>query len=79
MLAQIEAEHAASLPKLSDLSTLARLLEYGSVLCYQNDDDWYAVHPMIRDSIAAQVDRIRARSAVATTAEPIPADGATTA
>ena len=62
VLAQIDTERAPSLPKLADLSTLARLLEYGSVLCYQNDDDWYAVNPLIMPAVRAQVVRIRART-----------------
>jgi hypothetical protein len=63
VLAQIDAEKAAALPKLEDLTTLARLLEYGSVLCYQNDDDWYAVNPLIRRAVLDQVERIRGRAA----------------
>jgi hypothetical protein len=61
VLAQIDAEKAAALPKLEDLTTLARLLEYGSVLCYQNDDDWYAVNPLIRQAVLDQVKRIHDR------------------
>lgn len=30
-------------------TTYARLLEYGNVLCYQNDTHWYAVNPLLHD------------------------------
>jgi hypothetical protein len=63
ILAQIDSEKAAALPGLEDLTTFARLLEYGSVLCYQNDDDWYAVNPLIRQAVLDQVERIRTRTA----------------
>ncbi|MFO0585937.1 MAG: hypothetical protein U0441_00285 [Polyangiaceae bacterium] len=39
--------------KTSEQEYLFRFLDSGLVLCYMNDDFWYDVHPLVRDTVAA--------------------------
>lgn len=39
---------------------LARFMDSYIVLCYRNGEDWYEVHPLIRDHVRKLADRLRA-------------------
>jgi hypothetical protein len=50
-LVRIAHSHAAELPSLDRLPELARLQEGKYVLQYRNGEDWYAVHPLLREEL----------------------------
>ena len=53
-LARIGETHRAELPDLGRLPDLARFLDTHLVLCYRIDSEWYDVHPLIAEHVAAQ-------------------------
>lgn len=53
-LARIAETHRAELPDLGRLPDLARFLDTHLVLCYRIDSEWYDVHPLIAEHVAAQ-------------------------
>ena len=55
-LARITAEHDVALPGVSRLPELARFLDTHLVLCYRNGQEWYDVHPLIRQTVLDQAD-----------------------
>lgn len=50
-LAQIAADNNVALPDVERLPTLARFLDTHLVLCYRNGEEWYNVHPLVRDEV----------------------------
>jgi hypothetical protein len=50
-LARIMTSHKPELPSLDKLPDFARLQEGKYVLHYRNGDDWYDVHPLLRDEV----------------------------
>jgi len=50
-LVKIARSHAAELPSLDKLPEFARLQEGNYVLQYRNGEDWYAVHPLLREEL----------------------------
>jgi hypothetical protein len=50
-LKNIAASHDACLPSNSKLGTLARFFDGKLVLNYRNGEDWYDVHPLIRENV----------------------------
>jgi hypothetical protein len=50
-LVRIAHSHAAELPNLDRLPELARLQEGKYVLQYRNGEDWYSVHPLLREEL----------------------------
>ncbi len=50
-LAKIHATKAAELESIERLPELARFFDTKLVLNYRNGDDWYDVHPLLRDEI----------------------------
>jgi energy-coupling factor transporter ATP-binding protein EcfA2 len=50
-LKKIAATNDACLPSNSKLSTLARFFDGKLVLNYRNGEDWYDVHPLIRENV----------------------------
>lgn len=50
-LAKIEHSHRPCLPSLDQLPEFARLQQGKYVLQYRNGDDWYAVHPLLREEL----------------------------
>lgn len=50
-LMKIAHSHAAELPSLDKLPEFARLQEGNYVLQYRNGEDWYAVHPLLREEL----------------------------
>ncbi len=54
-LHRIAQTNEASLPEMARLPRLSTLLDTHLVLCYSNGEEWYDVHPLIRERIAEQV------------------------
>jgi hypothetical protein len=50
-LCRIEHEHRPGLPSLDQLPDFARLQQGKYVLHYRNGEDWYAVHPLLREEL----------------------------
>lgn len=50
-LRRIEHEHDTALPSLSKLPDFARLQQGKYVLQYRNGEDWFAVHPLLREEL----------------------------
>ncbi|MEZ4409489.1 MAG: AAA family ATPase [Polyangiales bacterium] len=69
-LARIANTNRASLAVASRLPDLARFLDTHLVLCYRNGDEWYDVHPLIRDEVEAQALDVAKRAKAAATPAP---------
>lgn len=54
-LQRIADDHDASLLEISKLPRLVTFLDSHLVLCYRNGDEWFDVHPLVRNEIAALV------------------------
>lgn len=50
-LRQIEHDHTPVLPSLEKLPDFARLQAGSYVLSYRNGEDWYGVHPLLREKL----------------------------
>ncbi len=50
-LARVSKSHKAELDSLGDLTDFARLQQGKYLLYYRNGEDWYDVHPLLRDEI----------------------------
>jgi hypothetical protein len=50
-LERVAATHQAELVTVKDLGGLSRFFDTHLVLCYRNGDEWYDVHPLIRDHV----------------------------
>ncbi|MCK5889733.1 MAG: hypothetical protein KAG19_07305 [Methylococcales bacterium] len=50
-LRKIEDNKKANLDSIEKLPDLARLFDHKLVLNYRNGDDWYGVHPLLKDEI----------------------------
>ena len=53
-LATICQTHQARLQRLQELPSLARFFDTHLVLCYRNGDEWYDVHPLIKEHVLTQ-------------------------
>ena len=53
-LAAIAQTHQAELQGLQELPSLARFFDTHLVLCYRNGDEWYDVHPLIKEHVLDQ-------------------------
>ncbi|PRP97312.1 ATP-binding protein [Enhygromyxa salina] len=51
-LQAIEDSGRLDIPDLDDQHTIARFLDTHVLLAYRNGEDWYAVHPVIRELVA---------------------------
>lgn len=69
-LARIASTNRASLAVASQLPDLARFLDTHCVLCYRNGDEWYDVHPLIRDEVMAQSLELARRTTTQIAARP---------
>lgn len=56
-LHRIAQTNEASLPEMARLPRLSTLLDTHLVLCYSNGEEWYDVHPLIRERVAEQAQR----------------------
>lgn len=50
-LVKIDGVHQPELPSLDKLPSFARLQQGKYVLSYRNGEDWYAVHPLLREKL----------------------------
>ncbi|MFV8749254.1 hypothetical protein ACNOYE_01755 [Nannocystaceae bacterium ST9] len=48
---QIATSHDAELPEYAKLPRLARYFDTHLLLCYRNGEEWYDLHPLIRDAV----------------------------
>ncbi len=55
-LAQVNETHRAELPAATSLADLARFFDTHLVLCYRNGEEWFDVHPLIRERIRQHVE-----------------------
>ncbi len=55
----IASSHDVALTSHDELHDLARYVESHLVLCYRNGQDWYDVHPLIRDVVKRQAATVR--------------------
>ena len=53
-LATICETHQAELERLKEVPSLARFFDTHLVLCYRNGNEWYDVHPLIKDHVRTQ-------------------------
>lgn len=53
-LQAIEMTGRLDIPDVDDQHTIARFLDTHVLLAYRNGEDWYAVHPVIRELVAAR-------------------------
>ncbi|WP_434391225.1 hypothetical protein [Melittangium boletus] len=61
----IATTHGVALPEIKQLHDLARYLDTHLALYYRNGDEWYDVHPLVRDVVRRQVEETRLRAATA--------------
>ena len=62
-LARIADSHQVVLEDLAALPSLARFFDTHLVLCYRNGEEWYDVHPLVREHVRAQAEYVRQRRA----------------
>lgn len=74
-LQRIAETHEVSLADIDRLPRLVTFLDSHLVLCYRNGEEWYDVHPLVREEVA-RIARARRLSAATPTEYP-PEDGAT--
>ena len=55
-LAKIADSHEVALEELAALPSLARFFDTHLVLCYRNGEEWYDVHPLVREHVRAQAE-----------------------
>jgi len=69
-LQRIAETHDTSLLDISQLPRLVTFLDSHLVLCYRNGDEWYDVHPLVRDEVRQLARRREADAAESKAAEP---------
>ena len=62
-LARIADSHQVALEELAALPSLARFFDTHLVLCYRNGEEWYDVHPLVREHVRTQAEQVRRRRA----------------
>ena len=62
-LARIADSHQVVLEDLAALPSLARFFDTHLVLCYRNGEEWYDVHPLVREHVRTQAEQVRRRRA----------------
>ena len=62
-LARIADSYQVDLEKLAALPSLSRFFDTHLVLCYRNGEEWYDVHPLVREHVRAQAEQVRKRRA----------------
>ncbi|KFA93772.1 AAA family ATPase, partial [Archangium violaceum] len=63
-LQQIASSHGISLQSIEQVQILARHVESRLVLNYRNGEDWYDIHPLVRDVVRQQAELARKRLSV---------------
>ena len=62
-LAEIADSYQVDLEELAALPSLSRFFDTHLVLCYRNGEEWYDVHPLVREHVHAQAEQVRRRRA----------------
>ena len=62
-LAGIANSYQVDLEELAALPSLSRFFDTHLVLCYRNGEEWYDVHPLVREDVRAQAEQVRRRRA----------------
>ena len=62
-LAGIADSYQVDLEELAALPSLSRFFDTHLVLCYRNGEEWYDVHPLVREHVRAQAEQVRRRRA----------------
>ncbi len=70
-LQRIADTHDVSLADIERLPRLVTFLDSHLVLCYRNGEDWYDVHPLVREEIAGIAEHAARRGVT----EPLPISG----
>ena len=63
-LQQIASSHGISLQSIEQVQKLAHYVESQLVLNYRNGEDWYDIHPLVRDVVREQAEIARKRGIV---------------
>ena len=69
-MARLEASHEPELADKIDARVLQRYLSTKHVLVYLNGEDWYAVHPLLRQWVLERAARLQADTAAAAAGRP---------
>ena len=59
----IADSYQVNLEELAALPSLSRFFDTHLVLCYRNGEEWYDVHPLVREHVRAQAEYVRRRRA----------------
>ena len=62
-LDEIADSYQVNLKKPEDLHYLSRFFDTHLVFCYRNGEEWYDVHPLVREHVRAQAEYVRQRRA----------------
>ena len=62
-LAGIADSYQVDLEELAALPSLSRFFDTHLVLCYRNGEEWYDVHPLVREHVRTQAEQVRRRRA----------------
>ena len=65
LLEGIADNRRVNLEELTDLPSLSRFFDAHIVLCYRNGEEWYDVHPLVREHVRVQAEYVRQRRAQA--------------
>ena len=63
-LAGIADSYQVDLEELAALPSLSRFFDTHLVLCYRNGEEWYDVHPLVREHVRTQAEQVRRRRAL---------------
>ena len=59
----IADSYQVNLEELAALPSLSRFFDTHLVLCYRNGEEWYDVHPLVREHVRSQAEYVRQRRA----------------
>ena len=62
-LAEIADSYQVDLEELAALPSLSRFFDTHLVLCYRSGEEWYDIHPLVREHVHAQAEQVRRRRA----------------
>ena len=71
-LQKIAETHDASLDDVSKLPRLVTFLDSHLVLCYRNGDEWFDVHPLVREEVARLATTVAAAAPAAGEEQSVP-------
>jgi hypothetical protein len=62
-LHKVARSHEAELPEHGELPGLSRYFDTHLLLCYRNGEEWYDLHPLIRETVERLAEREQAEAA----------------